>query len=71
MAQAPQQDDGLPDPLANLPKNPPIYKNAGFDPSPLERAADMGKQTKTQLWSTLKVSKPRQPSRLPHKAGDW
>jgi len=54
MAQE-QPEEGLPDPLANLPKNPPIYKNAGFDPSPLERAAELGKQTKTQLWTLLKV----------------
>ena len=74
MAQAPQhtpqQSDGLPDPLANLPKNPPIYKNAGFDPSPLERAADLGKQTKAQLWTTLKVNKLRQRARFPRRACD-
>jgi len=55
MAQE-QPEDGLPDSLSNLPKNPPIYKNAGFDPSPLERAAELGKQTKTQLWTMLKVN---------------
>jgi len=29
--------------MAQLPKDPPIYKNVGFDPEPLERAADLAK----------------------------
>jgi len=31
------------DMISNLPKDPPIYKNVGFDPEPLERAAELSK----------------------------
>jgi hypothetical protein len=35
------------DPMANLPKNPPIYKATGFDPEPLEKAAELSRQVNT------------------------
>jgi hypothetical protein len=38
------QEPAVNDPLANLPKNPPIYQGSGFDPSPLEKAAELVQQ---------------------------
>ena len=42
MAQNPDEST-LSDPMANLPRNPPIYKGTGFDAGPLERAAELSK----------------------------
>ena len=51
-----------PNPLANLPRNPPIYKASGFDPEPLERAAELSKGPKAQLWKDLKTERSKRDS---------
>lgn len=61
MADPEDDQETLSDPMANLPKNPPIYKATGFDPEPLERAAALARgNTKVQLFEISKKEKASQ-----------